>query len=314
MITMPTVFVLGAGASAPYGFPLGQTLVATVCEKLRKSDSFFFKLVRDAGFPDHVMRRFATELADAGRDSIDAFLQMRPEYQDIGKACIAIALLPFETERELEVFPLPTPLPDGHDQRRARRWYHYLFNQMMTGGAFGDNHLSIVTFNFDRSLERALFRSMQANHQGSDAQIRQLCSTLPIVHVHGLLDSPAWLNDAGTGRQYVSDSLTADVVRTCAQQIQLVFDGVSDDAANRARSLLRGASRIVFLGFSYHPLNLEKLDHLALVANKQVLGTTFQMTQGVRIAVGQRFGGNIHLYEREWDILTFLQETEYIHQ
>ena len=318
MIKTPTVFVLGAGASAPYGVPLGPTLVTEIADKVHKDNSTLFRLVRECGFPKRLLHEFGTDLIEAGRDSIDAFLQMRPEYLDIGKACIAAMLLPFERERELDIVTA-TNLGEGDHvtERRARRWYHYLFNQMLTEGAFEENKLSIITFNFDRSFERALYRTLRATYPGADsASVLKRCRTIPIVHMHGALGALSWLEESPGSRSYGSQNPSFDEVQACAKQIQLVSDDMNPETIERAKALLAAADTVCFLGFSFHPLNLRKLNHDQLTSGKsrQIRATAFKMPNGPRGAVKRRFEKKIVLAARDWDILTFLQETRFIHE
>jgi hypothetical protein len=41
------------------------------------------------------------------------------------------------------------------------RWYEKLFQLMADGGDFGNNQLSVVTFNYDRSFEAFIFTALQ---------------------------------------------------------------------------------------------------------------------------------------------------------
>ena len=43
MIKIPTVFIVGAGASKPYGFPIGRELVTLICNNLINDQSRYFK-------------------------------------------------------------------------------------------------------------------------------------------------------------------------------------------------------------------------------------------------------------------------------
>jgi hypothetical protein len=122
MISKPTVFVLGAGASAPYGFPLGTAL----------SDAIAVELLRDSDFRDDllganinvpILQQFARALRASGRYSIDEYLQGHPEYRDLGKLAIARILIPAERDDRLDFTAdyrqwLPVGSPDT-------RWYRY---------------------------------------------------------------------------------------------------------------------------------------------------------------------------------------------
>lgn len=324
MIHTKTVFVLGAGASAPYGFPLGRTLVEMICHDL-ESASVMLTRVHALGHGLNDIHRFRDELVDAGPDSIDAFLQTRPRYLELGKACIATALIPFEREDELRGVRTTRDVSDeavnqALSERRSRRWYHYLFNHMLTT-KFEKNHLAVITFNFDRSFERALYRVLRANSDGSESDVRRLCDSVPVVHVHGRLGTPSWLEpDATDARPFGSSApITTDDVR----QIRLVTDEIEHEVTAAVRRLLEDATNVCFLGFSYHPINLAKIQHRNLLGRaKTLMGTAFKMPLGPYAAMWREFDGQLTIpsplgggpYDRNCDILMFLQETEVIHE
>ena len=75
---------------------------------------------------------------------IDAFLTVGQSF-NVGKLAIAYCLMLFEDETKLYQ-------PDG--DLRGGNWYAYLVGKLdLTFEEFGNNKLSIVTFNYDRSLE-----------------------------------------------------------------------------------------------------------------------------------------------------------------
>ena len=61
---------------------------------------------------------FATELDRTGRNSVDAFLEHRTEFEKIGKAAIIAALIPKEQPGNLFA------------RSNHEHWYQYLFRQM----------------------------------------------------------------------------------------------------------------------------------------------------------------------------------------
>src|SRR5262245_60288218 len=96
MIEYPTVLVLGAGASRPYGFPSGEELLREAVTELLQPASAWRGLLDACGFSWNVQEQVARELAGSGRYSIDAFLEGRAEYRPIGTTAIAAALIPRE--------------------------------------------------------------------------------------------------------------------------------------------------------------------------------------------------------------------------
>src|SRR5687767_8080552 len=95
MIRKPTVFVLGAGASRPYGFPLGIDLVDQICSEIlgTSDDSGVLVRLQELGHPIKEIRAFGTDLRGTRPYSIDTFLETRQEFLNVGKAMIADVLL-----------------------------------------------------------------------------------------------------------------------------------------------------------------------------------------------------------------------------
>src|ERR1041384_2040838 len=96
MITEETVLILGAGASADYGYPLGRELMLNICDSLKKGFSPLYKNLVNCSFHSSDIERFATDLRECNLQSIDAFLENRSEFEKIGKAAIAGTLIPHE--------------------------------------------------------------------------------------------------------------------------------------------------------------------------------------------------------------------------
>src|SRR4051812_27414002 len=177
MINQPTVLVLGAGASIPYGFPSGAKLVEMICGEagqryLNKIAPLGQKLriisqSRIEGFQDALRR--------SGELSIDAFLEDRPEFIELGKKLIACALIPCEVEANL-----------WNDISKS--WYHYLFKSMSCRFEdFSKNKITFVTYNYDRSLEHFLMQRIKNKYpvtaEAAEAAFRQI----KIIHLHGTL-------------------------------------------------------------------------------------------------------------------------------
>jgi len=161
MIKKNIVLVLGAGASYPYGFPLGGTLKRMIETQILwpTEDKHLDLNELLLGFDfsiDHV-QKFATELRSSMQPSVDAFLFERKDYLDIGKLTIAANLITCEKEENLTT---------GDSEEKTGKWYGYLLNNFLgTRNEFLNSRLSIVTFNYDRSLEYFLFLTLQSRFQ-----------------------------------------------------------------------------------------------------------------------------------------------------
>jgi hypothetical protein len=236
---------LGAGASWPFGFPLGRGLLQNVVSEIQRQSEFYHRLT-DCGFSPRHLQEFARDLLLSAQPSVDAFLENRPEFLDAGKAAIAAALIPIEDESRL------------HRPVGIQHWYEYLFNQLgPTRADYEQSRLSIVTFNYDRSFEHFLFLALKASFGLSVDECKALLRVVPLVHVHGQLGALDY--DSPDGRPYRPD-LNRDVILKCMKEIKVVHEGQPDDPQFRqAHDLLRVAEVVCFLGFGYLGSNLERL-------------------------------------------------------
>ena len=99
MIKTLTVLVLGAGASKPFGFPTGQELLKLITHQLllfTPEQTTLGQTLLACGFPAPDILRFASALHLSQRKSVDAFLEFRSEFLDVGKAAMIAALIPYE--------------------------------------------------------------------------------------------------------------------------------------------------------------------------------------------------------------------------
>jgi hypothetical protein len=189
---------------------------------------------------------FLTHLGRSAHYSIDAFLETVRDQADLGKYLMAR-----EMKRHEDIKTLFPPSDSG--------WYQYLFNRLLEGGdpsGFASSCLSIITFNYDRSLEAYLHEALMARFQMSPDDASSTLLGIPIIHVHGSLgrypDVP-----------YMSDCET-DKLLEISKQIQIIHEvsnpeyGFCNREFEQANELLNQAKRIFFLGFGFHPDNIRR--------------------------------------------------------
>ena len=254
MICRKTVFILGAGSSLSYGFPLGRGLVFAIDWTISTPNpgaNTLLKILRQHDLSE--LTTFKEQLRTSNL-SIDAYLESHPEHLEMGKAAIATVLIPLENP--------------GRLQRSAGglEWYEYLFQQMgMKRDRFEESakNLSIITFNYDRSLDYFLYRSAVAAF-GETFAINVM-KEIPIIHVYGQLGKPIFFTKCdqdptgGFRRDYTPDLIEA-IVSTCVYEIKIMPER-SDDSREfiLARDLLSKADVLCFLGFGYDPTNFHRL-------------------------------------------------------
>ena len=99
MITTPTVLVLGAGASYPYGFPTAKDLKQSICNTFSREGLPAIFRSEDCTFAPEQFFEFREAFLRAGQPSVDAFLERRQNFLGVGKLAIAFCLMPFETKK-----------------------------------------------------------------------------------------------------------------------------------------------------------------------------------------------------------------------
>jgi len=303
VIKIRTTLILGAGASQAYGYPLGGALRQNLITHLGmvgdNPASPTIGTLKRLDFTENQLREFQGALRWSGTDSVDELLEHRSEFIELGKAAIAEQLLAVEDLEGL----LPG---NGH-------WYQHLFKNLNTECSledFGSNALSIITFNYDQSLEEFLYRALFNRYgKGSDLTTKAL-QGIPIIHVHGTLGPLRWQNPTGRSYGYkTSDQL--DVLRMAAKSIKIVDEEKAvTEEYKQARDLLKQSSRIVFLGFGYHPANVKRLfENLRLKEGVSVKGSFYGFkdleTVTTRNLLNDRFRVSVELgYE---EVLEFLR-------
>jgi SIR2-like domain len=252
----PTVLVLGAGASQPYGYPLGSGLRNILCSE----DSDFISLVEKAGHARGQVMHFMTEFGNSNLASVDVFLERRPTLAELGRTMIAAALLRCE------------------NGRLQGDWYSYLWQLLAqeapTIDSFRRNNLRVITFNYDTSIERFLINSMRASYDVQlDEAKKVIDGTVQVIHVHGQI--PYKLSGS-----VVSPNLaTPENVRDFAGKIITLHQGEDNSREfSMARYWLGQTKRVLFLGFSYQADNVRRLAARDWLRNGVVMrGSTFGM-------------------------------------
>jgi hypothetical protein len=246
MIEKPTVVILGAGASTPYGFPTGPTLKNLICHP--GTINSLSEMAPDLGFTQPELDQLIDRLKKGSASSIDAFLEKRPHLIRVGKCAIARSLIEFEHESKL----LSPEAP-------ANDWYAFFSALLLSKGPdrLAENNLTIVTFNYDRSFEYRLSLMISADFECTLEQATKYLEQLRLIHCHGTLGS---LDKSHKNFRAYSPDCTATTIKTAAESIQIIHEADSNaDTFKRAVAALGSAERVYFLGFGYHPINMARL-------------------------------------------------------
>jgi hypothetical protein len=231
LIKKRTVLVLGAGASGHFGYPIGLELLNQV--------------VQTTDPQNEEALQFKHRLSRSGYYSVDAFLEHNREFLAIGKLLIADCL----KRREV---------PDRLFAPNNPGWYQYFFNCLLgeRPDDIAQNQVTIITFNYDRSIEYYLHESIANRYNASSVNALRLLRTIPIIHVHGILGEYPEVPYSPRPNQ--------DTLESICQKIQIVHeltDNTNDFCTTefrKAHDALASAERIFFLGFGFYEDNVRR--------------------------------------------------------
>jgi hypothetical protein len=245
-ISTSTVFVLGAGASAPYGFDTGERL-------LERARALTMEAVPDLiqPLPAHGASVLHDALVNTGDLSIDAMLETRGNIQALGKALNAHLLLGQEREA----------LRKHHTSGRGG--YRTLFTAMDAPSpqhALAQN-VRFLTFNYDRSLEYCLAHAWREKFN-PDQLIDPTALGRMFIHLHGQLGFLPEIGGLGQAVSYggSQDHITETDILGASRAVRIVSEPHTNEPQFvQAREALAAADRVVFLGLGFAPRNVARL-------------------------------------------------------
>jgi hypothetical protein len=282
MLKRPTVFVLGAGASRPFGFPTGLELSDLMANELSPGNAGFNSLI-SLGYQRTQILNFRNAFFYSGKNSVDAFLEHRTDLIEIGKAATAAVLSPFER---------PDRIFSYQDN-----WLRSLYNNLNASfEEFGKNRLSVITFNYDRVVEHFFFESLRNSYQKSDEQIHEVLKRIPVIHLHGNLGYLPWEGQSKS-RPFSNQNEPASL-RVAAQGIKIIHEDITDGRDRdfeRAKVLLAHADQIYFMGFGFNKTNMDRLGLRDLPRGRTIMATGIGMSNQDRVLATQNCDGKITL-------------------
>jgi hypothetical protein len=274
-----TVFILGAGASVPYGFPTSNVLRKDLIDNFANKFSSVYKM---KSRPDNFMlntrleeiKEFQKRFDLSSIFSIDYFMSRNPRYMEYGMDAIIIHLLEYERESKFRESSI----------LKNSDWYSYLYNYMISElrspdsfSKIADNNFTFLTFNYERSLEKFLAESISYSFEGITwQQLKQVMLNIPIHHIYGKISSIPFHKDE-EGLNYGEEINFASLPKL-RENIRTICD--NNSVETKVEEIIKKAKRIFFLGFGYDRINLSNIGIPALLNNGQkIYGTVFNKNE-----------------------------------
>jgi hypothetical protein len=279
MIEKKTVLIIGAGGSMCFNFPSGIKLVKDIVHKL-SGDELSIQRIEELGFNRKQILEFKESLKYSGAPSVDSFLETRVDYLEIGKAAIAQVLLPYE-----KIEPLFF----------QNSWLSYVFNKMNVCPFenIDKNEISFITFNYDRVIEHYFYNALMNKYGKSEQEVIVKMKKINIIHLYGQLGYLPWQQQENVVPFGLVNNQT---VKNAADNINIVHDKIDINKRSefiKTYELLKAAQKVYFLGFGFHPINLERLKLWELNGNIEIAGTLYRKTPLERTRISRLTNGVI---------------------
>ena len=265
------VFVLGAGASAPFGYLTGNELTQKICYDLQPLGIAKLLTTENDERVDveQAIIRLRENFERSGKQSIDLFLKDNPEYKNLGKQIIASILLPKENEDRL------------FDRKTENNWYLPFWNTIDHSFENIDKHdFHFITFNYDRSLEHFLFTALYNSYSGkiSSDKCAAKINSIDIIHAYGCLAYLPWQDSSGETRAYTPNAVSRNDLEESVNNLFLLGEERKNPQQSakldKIKKIMAKAQFIYFIGFSFDEENLNILGDDFKNADR-VWGTSF---------------------------------------
>lgn len=302
MLKNETVFVVGAGASKEFGFPVGTELALKISEKLNvlfddwgqrviAGDANLFHNVahgRDA----RVVQKAAWLIRDGIilANSIDDFLDIHRHDEEVvryGKAAIAKCIL--EAERKSKLFFEPSHARTSIDfAAAADTWLVKLMRLLGRQRPKAErkkifDRCTFVVFNYDRAIEHFFVHALQRVYDVQLNEALDIVGSANIFHAYGATGS--------LSGDRTSVSFGAEQVNHCYIGSEAIKTYTESVESTQIREAIAKAQSIVFLGMAYHDQNLRLLCDDDTLEIKEILGTALYRSDSDIAAVQAQLAG-----------------------
>lgn len=252
------VFIIGAGASKDYGFPLGGELLTQINSLVSSDDAFRnLCLTRFKYSPQAIgaLAQISTTITAKVNESIDEILSapnLSKEFTEFAKLAIIKQIADSEIHAKYNF-----ERNYDWDQGANKDWMHYFWTHYFKQKILNKDlqQTLFISFNYDRLFAYNMLRKAKdyCTHHGiSDYDPQKHMHIYhPYGSLGGLLNIPF-----GDDQKFHLNSLSSLI-----DNIRVINEGERNPdsgLANYHSSIIK-AKRIVFLGFHFDQLNMKRL-------------------------------------------------------
>lgn len=319
------VYVVGAGASHEFDLPTGAKLREQIASILK------FDRTNPHAWDDTLHQAFSfLTLTRPGRaedmnslmeasnwvarsmpltHSIDTFIDMHaqdPFVAQVGKLAIGRAILKAEGRSKLMAKPTSFGAQVNF-QSVTESWLAELIRNITSGVRYEGlrarlKEVGLVVFNYDRCVEHFVRESLSLLYKIGADETTDLLTNLEIHHPYGDLGPLLGAKADPNAIVAFGEEPSAPALISLAKRIRTFTEGLdqADSTVPRIREMVVDAENLVFLGFAFHPLNMELLfpasmrtERRSIDRGPRVFGTVLDKSESDQEVIADQLRGAI---------------------
>ncbi|MCX6581163.1 MAG: hypothetical protein NT166_13370 [Candidatus Aminicenantes bacterium] len=276
-----TVYVIGAGASKEAKLPTGAELKEKIIRALDIRHDFHKQISGDYIITEALRIHKADinqyfESAHQIRDalplaiSIDNYIDTRRDDDRIalcGKLAIVRSILEAEQKSHLH-FESSNKDSNIPFRNLEKTWYTPFFQLLTENCTKSDlqerfKSVTLIIFNYDRCIEHFIYYALQKYYRLPVHEAAELVKAITIYHPYGDVGTLPWLmQQTGTNRnmkmEFGNEPHPAQLLGL-SKNIKTFTEGTDPQSSeiSEIRRRMSIANRVVFLGFAFHPMNVQ---------------------------------------------------------
>jgi len=281
MLNSKTVFILGAGASSEVDFPLGSELKKIIVSKLDLEADYNGNVTRgekkifrhlNSKYPRRINEFYAfCRQISKGivlSDSIDDFIDDHKHDERVaicGKLAIAYSILEAENCSKLSFNSIDNSINFLFVEDTWYAKFYSLLKKNITKDNIDNifNNVTVINFNYDRSLEHYLINAISQNYLIEKVQAQNIVSKLICYHPYGSIDHSV---EFGSDKSLDFDNIMSNL-KTYTQQVEDV------EGLTKVKQAIQDSEVIIFLGMAYHKNNMDLLQCECNITKKKIYAT-----------------------------------------
>ncbi|MFC1650499.1 hypothetical protein ACFL2X_02915 [Candidatus Latescibacterota bacterium] len=275
-----TVYVVGAGASKEANLPIGSELKGDIAKLLDFKTTGFFVSELESGDPviwdalkihikgkdRNAYRIAANQIRDAMplASSIDNFIDSHRDDKKIelcGKLAIVRSILHAE-KKSLLYFEKSNVFNSINFDSLVNTWYLSFF-RLITENCNTDDlearfkSITLIIFNYDRCIEHFIYCALKKYYPLSDVEAANLVKEITIFHPYGIVGTLPWIDNNGA-IDFGADPAAPNLLEL-SMKIKTFTESTDAGSSEivEIRKKMNLVSRLVFLGFAFHELNMQ---------------------------------------------------------